>query len=251
MDVHYSDGIGFGRFKSFEPFSEVAAFFTTRKGGVSTAPYDSLNMGLGTEDVRESVEENRRRFFQAVNISQDRIVRQKQVHEDRIRYVTEPGFVDQTDACFTDRKNVFLTVTVADCVPIFFYEPRKQVVGVIHAGWRGTEKAIALKTINQVTSKFQIDPTEIVAIIGPSISMQQYEISEDVAEKFDPQFIHRNGFIKPHLDLWQANASQLRTAGVENITISGLCTVEYGDLFFSHRGSGGKSGRMIGIIGIK
>ncbi|NUM81868.1 peptidoglycan editing factor PgeF [bacterium] len=251
MDVHYTEGIGYGRFKSFEAFPGVAAFFTTRKGGVSSAPFDSLNMGLGTDDAYELVAENRRRFFQAVQIPQDLIVRQKQVHEDQIAYVTEPSLIGDTDACYTDRENVFLTVTVADCVPILFYEPRKKIAGVIHAGWRGTEKAIARKTIEQVKSQFQADASEIVAVIGPSISVKHYEVSEDVAEKFDRQFIHRNGFPKPHLDLWQANAFQLRAAGVENITISGLCTIEHGDLFFSHRGSGGKSGRMIGVIGIK
>lgn len=251
MDVLYADGIGIGRFKSFESFSGVVALFTTRLGGVSLAPYDSLNMGLGTEDIHARVVENRRRFFQAARIAEDRIVRQKQIHEDRIAYVTKPGLLNDTDACYTDRDNVFLTVTVADCVPILFYEPRKKIAGVIHAGWRGTEKAIARKTIEQIKSQFQIDATEIVAVIGPSISVNNYEVSEDVAEKFDRQFIDRNGFPKPHLDLWQANAYQLQAAGVKNIAISGLCTVARGDLFFSHRGSGGKSGRMVGVIGIK
>jgi copper oxidase (laccase) domain-containing protein len=80
--------------------------------------------------------------------------------------------------------------------------------------------------------------------------VKNYEVSEEVATQFDPEFVERNGYAKPHLDLWKANEAQLKKAGVENISISDQCTFERQDLFFSHRGSGGKSGRMLGVIGI-
>ncbi|MBL7996615.1 peptidoglycan editing factor PgeF, partial [bacterium] len=213
-------------------------------------PFDQLNMGITTDDKKENIEENRRRFFEAVGIDKNLVVIQKQVHETRSAYVSKPAFLDCTDAAFTDQRNVFLTVSAADCVPVLFIEPQKKIVGVIHAGWRGTENGITNNTIENVKQQFNIDAAKIVAVIGPSISVNHYEVSEAVASRFDREFVVRDGYSKPHLDLWKANEAQLKKAGVGNVFISGYCTVERRDLFFSHRGSGGRSGRMLGVIGI-
>ena len=240
-----------GRFEVFQPFPDVQTYFSTRLGGVSSAPFDSLNLGVLTDDRKENVLENRERLFSALKISQEQIVRQRQVHGDRIAYVDKGQLHDETDAMFTDRPNLFLSVTAADCVPILFFEPKRKIIGVIHAGWRGTEKQIAFQTIEKVKDHFQIDASEILAVIGPSISAAHYEVSEEVAEKFAPDFVFRNGNVKPHLDLWKANADQLAKAGVRKITVTEFCTVTHSELFFSHRGSGGQTGRMLGLIGLK
>lgn len=238
-----------GRFEVFENAPAVRAFFTTRTGGVSKAPFDSLNLGLHSDDPKENVLENRKRLFSALEIPEDRIVRQHQIHEAAVAYVSEPGLQDSTDAMFTDVPNLFLTVSAADCVPILFFEPKKHIAGVIHAGWRGTEKRIAFHTIDKVKNQFHLNGSEIFAAVGPSIGAEHYEVSEEVAQKFDPEFVVRNGTRKPHLDLWKANADQLRQAGIRNISVSNYCTFTHRDLFFSHRASGGKTGRMLGMIG--
>lgn len=244
------DSLRYGKFTCFDAFPFVKAVFSTRIGGVSEAPYDQLNMGITTEDKKENIEENRKRFFESVGIDKNLIVIQKQVHETRSAYVRKPAFLDCTDAAFTDQPNIFLTVSAADCVPVLFVEPQKKIVGVIHAGWRGTEQGITNKTIENVKHQFNIDATSIVAVIGPSISVKHYEVSDDVANRFDREFVVRDGYSKPHLDLWKANEAQLKKAGVGNVFISEYCTMEHRDLFFSHRGSGGRSGRMLGVIGI-
>lgn len=243
-DIHY------GKFLCFNPFPFIHAVFSTRLGGVSRPPFDSLNLGIMTEDAKDHVDENRKRFFEAVGIDNQNIVIQKQVHETRSEYAREPAFLDCTDAAFTDQPGVFLTVSAADCVPVLFADPQKRIVGVIHAGWRGTLQNIVYQTIEKVKKQFRIDGSGIVAVIGPSISVKHYEVSNEVADQFDPAFVMQNGSSKPHLDLWKANQAQLRKAGVASIFISAYCTMERQDLFFSHRGSGGKSGRMLGAIGI-
>lgn len=243
--------VRYARFSCFDPFPFIQAAFSTRIGGVSEAPFDQLNLGITTEDLKANVEENRDRFFRALGIDKRSVVIQKQVHESRSAYVDQPVFLDCTDAAFTDKPGVFLTVSAADCVPVLFAETERKIIGVIHAGWRGTQQEIVFQTIEKIKKQFNVDGSKISAAIGPSISVKHYEVSEDVAGQFDPAFIERKGHSKPHLNLWKANDAQLKKAGVQNISVSDHCTFERQDLFFSHRGSGGKSGRMLGVIGIK
>jgi len=250
MYFQRKNSLAIARFGAFDNLPYVQAYFTTRLGGVSEAPFDSLNLGLGTDDAKDRVIENRSRLFDALKIDPSTLVRQQQVHGANIVYAQEPGLNENTDACFTDRKNIYLVVTAADCVPILLVEPRKQIVGVIHAGWRGTKGRIAFHTIERIKNDLQVDVSDMIAVLGPSISVKNYEVSEEVAREFDEPFIVRDGFSKPHLDLWKANADQLRQAGVHNISIADACTVENPDLFFSHRASGGRTGRMLGIIGL-
>ena len=250
MYFEEKNSIRYGKFGCFDPFPFIRAFFSTRIGGVSLPPFDRLNLGMTTEDERNHVLENRKRFFDTIEIPQSSVVIQKQVHEDRSAYVEAPESLDCTDAAYTDRPNVFLTVSAADCVPVLFADTEKRIVGVIHAGWKGTLKNIAGNTIEKIKKQFSIDGSNIIAVIGPSISAKNYEVSKELADQFDPQFVLKNGYVKPHLDLWQANVVQLKNADVGNIFVSGYCTFERQDLFFSHRGSVGKSGRMLGVIGI-
>lgn len=250
MYFEEKNSIRYGKFGCYDPFPFIRAFFSTRIGGVSRPPFDRLNLGMTTEDERNRVLENRKLFFDTIKIPQSAVVIQKQIHEDRSAYVETPEFLDCTDAAYTDRPNVFLTVSAADCVPVLFAETKKKIVGVIHAGWKGTLKNIAGHTIEKIKKQFGIDGSNITAVIGPSISEKNYEVSEELADQFNSRFIVKNGYAKPHLDLWKANVVQLKNAGVENIFVSGYCTFERQDLFFSHRGSGGKSGRMLGVIGM-
>ena len=250
MNWHVEDGITLGTFGSLETHSRVKAAFSTRKGGVSAAPFDQLNLGRNTQDNPENVVENRRRFFQTIGVRESELALQQQVHEDTIRYVTEPGTCLQTDAQFTDQPGIYLLVTVADCVPILFHWPRKNVVGVIHAGWKGTAKNITRQTMEKMEAQFGGDLGDVVAVLGPSIGPDHYEVSEEVAGQFDERVLIRGRGPRPYLDLWKANGLQLEAAGVGNIEYSNLCTFARSDLFFSHRKSGGKTGRMLGVIGL-
>lgn len=242
--------VRYGRFHCFDVLPFIRAAFSTRAGGVSAAPFDQLNLGLSTDDDPGHVAENRRRFFEAIDVPLSSVAIQKQVHEARSAYVPAPAFLNCTDAAYTDRPGVFLTVSAADCVPILFTGKKRKVVGVIHAGWKGTLLRIAERTITKVKEQFEVEGEDMVAVIGPSISARNYEVGEELAGQFDPAFVVRNGYAKPHLDLWKANEAQLREAGIKDVFTSGLCTLDRQDLFFSHRGSGGRSGRMLGVIGI-
>lgn len=238
-----------GRFTELERFHGVMAVFSTRVGGYSEGPFFSLNLGMKTPDDPARVRANRELFFRTIGISEAQTVRPAQTHSANCVYAQIPGRYECTDASFTDRKEVYLTITASDCVPVLFYEPHKQIIGAIHAGWRGSAQRIVYHTIMQMLNVFQTRPDDVVACIGPSICGACYEVSEEVAHQFAGEFIHRSNGSKPHLDLWAVNAQQLREAGVRCIVFSELCTLERQDLFFSHRGGGGVSGRMLGVIG--
>ncbi len=250
MRFENMDSLTIGLFTEFDSFCRLKAFFSTRTGGYSSGPYESLNLGLKTQDDPELIIANRKLFFSVIGVPEDRVVRQSQVHSCNIAYDAEPGHYECTDASFTQRENVFLTVTGSDCVPVLFYEPNKRIAGVVHAGWKGTRQRIVYKTIMSMIETYDTIPDDVVAYIGPSVCPDCYEVSEDVAQQFPAETVNRNGTAKPHLDLWKANELQLREAGVRAVMQCGLCTMERQDLFFSHRGGGGISGRMLGVIGL-
>lgn len=249
MRFEKSDSLTLGLFPEFESFPKLKAFFSTRTGGYSSGPYASLNLGLKTKDDPELIKANRSLFFKTIGVPEERVVRQSQVHSCNIAGDVQPGYYECTDASFTRRENVFLTVTGSDCVPVLFYEPNKQIAGVIHAGWKGTQQSIVYKTIMSMLASCGTKPDDVIACIGPSVCPDCYEVSEDVSQQFPGEVVIRNGTAKPHLDLWKANELQLREAGVHTVVQCGLCTLERQDLFFSHRGGGGVSGRMLGVIG--
>lgn len=243
------NGVNLVRFHAFDGYKNLNSCFSTRTGGVSQAPFDSLNLGLKTEDEKANVLQNRRRFFEAAEIIESNTVIQNQVHSTECRYVMQPGQLPETDACFTDRPGIYLTVFAADCVPVMLFHPARGVCAVAHAGWRGTRSTIVRRTISALVGQFDLDPGGLVAVIGPAVGGARYEVSEEVAAEFDPAFVDRpNG--KPHVDLSAANAQQLLDDGVHEVHVSGLCTFENDDLFFSHRRSGGRTGRMVGVIGM-
>jgi len=237
-------------FNCFQSFHNLKVCFSTRIGGVSDHPYDRLNLGLKTGDDAKKVLQNRQQFFDAVGIEPDRVNLQRQVHSTNVKYVTKPGDQKSTDACYTDRVGVFLSVFAADCVPIFLFEPESGVCAAVHAGWRGTREKIVSKIVSEIVARFGLNPSKLIAAIGPSISVDRYEVSEEVASNFDETCVSRQMGSRPYLNLSRANALQLSDAGVEEVHESGLCTFENDDLFFSHRRSGGKTGRMLGLIGI-
>jgi hypothetical protein len=149
-------------------------------------------------------------------------------------------------------------VRVADCIPVLFFDPVQKVIGIAHAGWRGTVKEIAAKTAEVIVSRYNSDPARILVGIGPGIGPCCYEVDERVSSLFTKGFssgeqliTERNG--KQYLDLWEANRRQLLNTGIreENIELAGLCTACHPQTFFSHRREKGRTGRFAALIGMK
>jgi YfiH family protein len=157
------------------------------------------------------------------------------------------------DAILTNRKDIFLTVLVADCLPVFLVEPKRKVVGLVHAGWRGTLLGIAKETIRKAKDEFGCKPEDFTLLFGPSIQKCCYEISEVMAILFDEDDLTRRPGEKPKLDLMKINLKQFLNCGVKRkkIFATNDCTCCDKDMFHSFRRDGEKAGRMIAFIGIK
>ena len=236
--------------------------FTTRRGGVSTGIFDSLNLSQNRGDPTENVVENFRRIGEILGFSVDDVVNAKQIHSDLVVKVGKENRGKLTvkdgspvcDALVTNEPGIALYVSTADCTPILLYDPVTGAVGAAHAGWRGTASAIAAKTVAAMTAHFGCDPKNIRAAIGPNASVCHFETDADVPEAmlnaFGEEvrsFIHPKGN-KFYVNLKEINALILRRSGVTDITISDHCTMCRPDLFWSHRITKGQRGSQGGII---
>lgn len=237
----------------FDDLPGVVAGFTTRHGGVSAAPFGTLNLGLSTGDVRDHVVENRRRLVGALGFELEQLAVAGQVHGDRVRVVDGGGLYPGFDALVTDRPGVLLCITAADCAVVLLADPARGVVGACHSGWRGTVAGIAAKTVAEMAA-LGADPSRLRAYVSPCISAAHFEVGPEVAAQFDPAFVHRpEGGAKPHVDLKGVLVAQLRAAGLAEgaVEVSPHCTFAQTDLFFSYRAERGETGRMMGFIGMK
>ncbi|MBI3359953.1 MAG: peptidoglycan editing factor PgeF [Chloroflexi bacterium] len=254
-----ANGVRYHQFEILNREDVVHGVFA-RVGGVSPAPWAALNVGGSIGDERERVIENRRRSFEAVGLPFESIADLWQVHSaDAIRADAPKGalpYLGRADALVTDRPGVSLYLRFADCVPILLCDPVKRAVGIVHAGWRGTVIGVTGSAVRAMTRHFGSRPADILAAIGPSIGPDHYEVGSEVVEQVHAAFPGANGLLKnvdgrTHLDLWQANARALREAGVEQIEIAGVCTACNTDLYFSHRGEAGKTGRFGAVIALR
>ena len=249
------------RYYSFDIFSKsIKQAVFTRRGGVSLAPWHSLNLGGSVGDDPAHVAENRVRVFTAMGCEPASIHDVWLIHGTSIVYADTPRPLDQpsakADIIFTDNPNVSLFMRFGDCVPILFHDPKKHVIGIAHAGWMGTVRGVVQAAVEGMQSHYGCKPEDIVAGIGPSIGVDHYEVGVDVISQFQEKYNKdadqilqtRNG--STYLDLWTANAIQLRNAGVEQIQISGLCTACHLDDWFSHRAEKGKTGRFGAIMAL-
>ena len=249
-----------------EALGHVPHGFSTRLGGVSHAPWDSLNLGIGRGDDMENVRENYRRFCAVLGLDGHRAVLSKQVHEDVVRRVTEEDAgkglwrerdYTSVDGFVTDVPNLPLVVFSADCNVILLHDPIRRAIGACHAGWRGTALGIARKTALEMVRLFGCNPADIRAAIGPAIGQCCFETDEDVptalrgalGEEVEPYMEKRGA--KYHIDLKGVNALWLRKAGVEKIDICDDCTACRGDLYWSHRKLGNDRGAQIAMIALE
>jgi polyphenol oxidase len=238
----------------FDPFPNLVAAESTRHGGVSPAPFASLNLGLNTTDAPENVAENRLRFFRALGIDPARVASSNQVHGVEILTVTEPGRYDGYDALITNQPDLFLTVTVADCVPVLIVDPARRAVAAVHAGWRGTVGQIVSRTLAALHAQFGTEPSDCTAWVGTCIDDCAFEVGPEVAKQFALDF-QRFDTEKDRyfIDLKAANVRQLTDAGVlpENIGVSPYSTVTHNADYYSYRLEGGQTGRMLAGIGLR
>jgi YfiH family protein len=242
----------------------VAAHVATRHGGVSPEPWASLNFSVLRGDTPERVQENRRRLAAALDIDAAQIVRCQQVHGTGIAKVdrSDAGcLLEGCDGLVTDTIGLPLAVVFADCTPLVLYDRRRHVLGVCHAGWRGTVNGAATATLWAMQAGYDCAPTDIVAGIGPSIGPASYEVGEEVLDLARARlpdatlfFGHPNGATaRPHFDLWAANQHQLAAAGVpfSQIEVSGIDTATHTDDFFSHRAERGRCGLFTMVAWLK
>lgn len=240
--------------KFSKKFPQLVMLESRRKGGVSHAPYQSLNLGLNTQDESSHVQQNRKIFWDAIGVFENQIVGGTQIHQAEVLAVDEGMFCAGYDAFITNQKNLFLTIGVADCTPVLIYDSRNQAVGAAHAGWRGTVGHIVQNVISQMESNYGTQAADCYAFIGTCIDVENFEVGEEVAKQFDEQFVVRYAHQeKPHVDLKRANLHQLIQMGVpeSQIEISPYSTVFNNDLYFSYRKENGLTGRMLAVIGVK
>ena len=264
--------------------------FSTRRGGISQAYGGAtLNLGVTPDDTREAVERNRTVFLRAIGAVDRRgrpwpLVWVRQVHSSLIHLVDRPLAEPLVgDGLITASPSLVIAVKTADCIPVLVADRRRRAVGAFHAGWRGTVARIVEKGVGEMRRHFGSDPADLVAAIGPGVRRCCYAVGEEVQEKFHSQFAYASelfhaafssdpvrerypllflnqrapGHGEPprqiHLDLAEANRRQLLDAGVPDsqISVSELCTCCRTDLLFSHRKEQGKTGRMMGAIGVR
>lgn len=258
------------RFRAFDDYKEVNAFFSTRFGGESTGYLASLNLGFDRGDTLETVGRNFQRICHSAGVDAKNLVLSDQVHDTKVRYVIKKDTCKNEikkklkgiDGLVTDQKEVCLATSYADCVPLFFYDPVRHIIASSHSGWRGTVGKIGTKTIQKMHELFGSKPEEMIVVVGPSICADCYEVSIDVieefAKKYTPEQMKKIAYCsdvqekKYQLNLWKANELQFLDAGVkkENIHISGLCTCCNPKLLYSHRASLGKRGNLNGFISL-
>jgi len=252
-------GVPLYTFDSLNRSSGITHAISTRRGGVSPAPFDSLNLSRFVGDESHNVATNLQRLHDALGLDPRTTVDASQAQADAIAMVDErhrSTRIKNVDALLTRTPNLPLLLRYADCVPILLFDPVHRVIGVNHAGWRGTVLNIVTKTVQVMIDAFGTRPRDLVAGIAPSIGPCCYLVGDDVIARVRGAFENADSLLVSnangaHLDLWQANAQQLRALGVEQIEIANICTAHHTDEFYSWRAERGNTGRFGALIAIR
>ena len=284
------------RFNAFKGLDWLNCGFSTRLGGVSNGCHEALNLGFERGVKYENVVENFSRFASSAGFDPQKICLPSQWHTNNIRIAgkndcagnpelvatgsktpdkvqlnlpkknddPEKRIQNAIDGQITDEKEIVLIAYGADCTPVYLADPVHHAIGLVHSGWKGTLNSISADAVRMMHDRYLTDPKDIIAVIGPSIGSDNYEVGYDVAEHFinkhninvtETSSIVRKGNRedKYQLDLWEANRINLTEAGLkdENISISGLCTFEEKELFYSHRRDGNARGVMAAFMSIR
>ena len=252
-------------FPLLEKTGIVSHLFSTRLGGVSTGEFTSFNLSFTRGDEEASVLENYRRVAGVLGCEIGDITASHQTHTTNIRFikendrgkgVTKPRDYEDIDGLITNQPGIALATFYADCVPLYFVDPVHKAIGLAHSGWRGTAARMGACMVQRMQEAFGTRPEDLYAAIGPSICVDCYEVSEDVAECFtDLPGVVRDGRRpgKYQLDLWEANRLILEQAGIPaaQIAVTDICTCCNSDYLFSHRATGGRRGNLGAFLMLK
>ncbi|BCR06433.1 laccase domain protein [Desulfuromonas versatilis] len=247
---------------SWAPGASIHAGFTTRNGGVSRPPYNSLNLGYNTEDPRHNVEGNRSSLARAFDLQPHLLLTVKQVHGNDILLIDEPNpdlshFLNvECDAVVTNQPGIMIGVLTADCYPVMLFDPVNRAAAVVHVGWRGAASGILGKTVEAMGNNFGSRPEQVHAAVGPGIGAHKYEVDRPVRDGFRKGTGHWERIAKEvalgkwNLDLRKSVLLQLQDAGLDPARIEAAeeCTCCHRELFFSHRRDGGVTGRQLGFL---
>ena len=265
------NGVEYFSFEALEKYEGLINGFSTRIGGVSEGPYASMNLSFSREpDNKDGVLENYKRMAEALGVKEDSFVLSYQEHSTNVRVVGKSDMgkgvsverdYRNIDGLITNERGITLGAFFADCIPLYFYDRKKQVIGLAHSGWRGTCKKMGAVMIDEMTKNFGTDAKDVIACIGPGICQDCYQVSEDVYEEFSKNFrppplesiFREDGKNHFRLSLWKANETVLKEAGVlpENIFTSNICTACNPDLLYSHRIMGDIRGNMAAFLALK
>ena len=250
-------------FSHLQQFPKIKHFISTRNGGVSQAPFDACNMSYAVQDNPNHVALNRKIVCEQINGTTAQLCVPQQSHSANIHVVTQAdkgkgsqdfvSGISDTDGLITDEPQITLMVFSADCVMTLFYDTEKQIIGAVHAGWRGTVKKITAKMLTTMQEKFGTNPENVLVGIAPAIRTCCYEVGDEVTQGVFEAFGTTEKYMtknpitqKLHFDLHYANKQQLIDVGIpnKNITIMEICTFCESKTFFSSRADNGISGRF-------
>lgn len=269
MTLNSPDSVPYLTYNSLSEINFINHAFSTRLGGVSVGEFASMNLAFNRGDNPESVTENYKRICKSAGFDFDSLTASAQDHNTFVRAVTsenkgvgiyKPRDLHSVDALITNEKGVTLVTYYADCTPLFFVDTKQKAIGLAHAGWRGTVGRIGEKVVKKMTEFYGTNPADIVAAIGPAISVCCYEVDKPCADKFyalsdldSSRFVFPKENGKYMIDLLETNRQILVAAGVknENITVSDVCTNCNSELLWSHRATKGKRGTMSAFMCIK
>lgn len=263
-------------FPKLSQYENIVHGFSTRIGGVSKAHLSAMNLSFSRGDERENVLENHRRFAKALGYDSNNLVFSDQVHTTVIKKVTKEdcgkGIVKESDivgidGLVTNETDIPLITFYADCVPLYFYDPVKEVIALAHSGWRGTIEEIGKKMVETMKQEYGSAAENIICAIAPSICHSCYEVSEDVAVQFINKYeqfyenndkdmselVYKKENGKYQLNLHKACEITLLNSGIlpEHLDITNLCTCCNPEFFFSHRASNGKRGNLSAVLMLK
>lgn len=259
MQRHNINGLAYYAFDSLTNSDGIIHAISTRHGGVSPAPFQTLNLSHTVGDNAANVSTNITHLHATLALDASATVSASQAQADGIAIAGarhRGTHVAGVDALLTNEPGVPLLLRYADCVPILLFDPVHRAIGVVHAGWRGTVMNIAGKAARAMFGTFGTRPRHLIACIGPSIGPCCYRVGDEVIARVraalkqaDSLLIVRDG--STHFDLWQANTLQLRALGVEQIEMANLCTAHRTDEFYSWRAERGNTGRFGAIVAIR
>lgn len=282
LTYHCKNGVEWFSFPILDQFPFVVNAFSTRAGGVSAGNGGSMNLSLAREvamnmnlteaQCRANFTENHKRLAEAVGYPFESLVFSNQTHTDNIRILqdidrgngmTRPNEFSDVDGMMTDITGQALMTFYADCVPLLIVDPVHKAIASVHSGWRGTIKGIGTKAVQMMHAVYGSSPKDLVAAIGPSICIDCFEVSQDVAQAFTDKYapslheilvrrgrLTETGEQKYHVDLQLACMENFLLAGMKkaHISLPDLCTSCNVDYLFSHRASHGSRGNEGAVL---